>query len=265
MPFLCTLASGSSGNSTLISDGRTHVLIDMGISLRQLGSCLSRFALTPGDLSAVLVTHEHNDHVKGLEVLCRRTAVPVYASQGTYFALGAGVKSRVTPFNTGGAFGLGGLWVDTFKTPHDSADSCGFRIEGKGLSVGYMTDSGHVPPHALDALSGASHIVLESNHDVPMLRKGPYPAFLKKRILSPDGHLSNADAAQAAAYLAKLSTKSFTLAHLSRENNLPGLAFEAVTAALAETGVSVQVAPEGMGQPVYFEEDSACWRSASFA
>jgi len=245
---ITTLASSSSGNALLAISGKTCLLVDAGLSLRRLTAALSGYDLKPEDLTAVLITHEHSDHISGLPVLAARVGLPVYASEGTAWALAAkcpALGEHLRVFAAGAAFDVASCGVETFPTPHDTLDSVGYILRCKDLCAAVITDLGHVPGWLPDRLSGVDTILLESNHDEELLRLGRYPAFLKTRILGRRGHLSNAQAAHLAAMCAQAGTRHITLGHLSRDNNRPDLAFSATYDALTAAGVRVGNAPSG--------------------
>ena len=231
----CTLASGSSGNCMLVSYESTHILIDAGISMRRTALSLKNLGLHPTDLSGILITHEHSDHVKGLVNLTKHFALPVYAAHKTASALISSVPElceTICDFRAGDSFGLGSVEVHSFRTPHDTPESVGYRLCARGRSLALVTDLGCVPRSVLEAVSGCDAVVLESNYDVEMLRMGKYPPFLKKRILGDRGHLSNEAGAQFAMALVESGTRRLVLAHLSRDNNTPELAFSSVNSHL---------------------------------
>lgn len=248
MISLCTFASGSSGNCMLVRGGDTNILIDAGISARRICASLSLLGLSISDIDAVLVTHEHSDHVSALPVLLRKNPLEIYGSSGTVARLadaGSADGSLLRPFSAGERFSVGDCGIETFRTSHDAADSVGYRVECDG-SVGILTDTGYVTDEAADALLGSSLLVLEANHDVGRLESGPYPWPLKRRILGDRGHLSNGDAAAFALTCAESGTSDIVLAHLSDKNNTPEMAFSAVRAKLDIHGypdVAVSVAP----------------------
>ena len=239
---ICTLASSSSGNCTIVSQGKTHLLIDAGISLRRIREGLRLFGITPNELTGVLVTHEHSDHINGIKMLVKYHKTPVFASYGAGYGIG-GVMPEADPYinfiEIGVTFELGDIVVSSFKTPHDAIDSVGYRLVAGGKTLSYATDLGKVTDEVLEAASGADIAVIEANHDSEMLRSGPYPQFLKRRILSAHGHLSNNDSGKFAVRLAMSGTRIVQLAHLSRENNTPGLARQTVEDALTASGVAV--------------------------
>lgn len=255
------LASGSEGNSLLVSGGGTHVLLDAGISARRITAALRELGLSPRDLSAVLLTHEHSDHVSGLATLVKQYRPPLYATAGTARAVcrrapAAADVLRIIPRQ--GTFDVGGVHVTAFPTSHDAAESVDYRFDCGGSAVGVLTDTGCVTPAAEDALRGVGLMVLESNHDVDWLLSGPYPYYLKQRILGACGHLSNNDAAFLAQRLAAFGTRRFVLAHLSRENNTPERARLTVERALSGLDASVTVAPRGQLSGPYGAEVFIC-------
>ena len=241
-----TLYSGSGGNSTLVQADGVRLLIDGGGSCRRLCQGLAEQGVTLQDLSAVLITHSHSDHVSALRVLQNKCpALPLYATPQT--AAAASLEG-VLPLKEGVPLFVGEARVLPFATPHDAPGSVGFRVECASGSLGYATDIGFVSPEVEQRLSGCPVVVLESNYDAQMLRSGPYPPLLKQRIASQGGHLDNALCARLALRLAQRGTKQLILAHLSRENNRPTLAYGATASALRAGGATqadiyLQVAP----------------------
>ena len=238
-------ASGSSGNCALLSDRDTHVLIDAGISARRIRQSLADAGLELQELNGVLITHEHSDHVSGLKTLLKYTPIPIYAPHTVAARLCGALPEavdvvRVIP--TGTPVRIGGVSVTAFHTPHDTDESVGYRIEGRGIFA-LATDMGHVTDEVLKGLLGADTALIESNHDVEMLCGGPYPVYLKRRILSDRGHLSNTDCAVLARKLAESGTAKIILGHLSRENNRPELAFSETERELAGFDTKLYCAP----------------------
>lgn len=228
-------ASGSGGNCLLLEDRNTRVLIDAGISKRRVVAALGSVGCTMGDIGGVLITHEHSDHISGLESLVHGLRLPVYAPRTVatrIFCMKPELEEHLRVIPVGEPFPLGELRVTAFHTSHDTDESVGYRFEGHGIYA-HATDTGCVTEEMRAALLGADTVLLESNHDEEMLRYGPYPFYLKRRILSDRGHLSNADCAALARELAEKGTRQIILAHLSRENNTPDKA-------LAETGKALQ-------------------------
>lgn len=238
-------ASGSSGNCLLLSDGDTNLLIDAGISMRRIEAALAQAGHSMQDIAGVLITHEHSDHVSGLKMLCKHHRLPVYAPRVV-----AGHLWRMLPesdgclrqISAGEPFRVGQLKVTAFHTPHDTDESVGYRVEGSAVFA-LATDMGHVTDEVLTGLTGAHTALIESNHDVEMLSTGPYPVYLKRRILSQRGHLSNEDCALLARKLADTGTERIILGHLSRENNRPQLALDANRQALTGTAAELFCAP----------------------
>jgi len=237
-----TLASSSSGNCTIVSHGDTHLLIDAGISLRRIREGLKSLGLSPDELTGVLVTHEHSDHIGGIEMLVKYHKTPVFASCGSGYGICCalpGADPFVNCFEAGISFELGDITVSSFRTPHDAIESVGFRLVAGGSTLVYATDLGSLTDEVIDAASGADTALIEANHDKEMLKNGPYPPFLKRRILSARGHLSNNDCGKLAAKLALSGTRILQLSHLSCENNTPGLARKTVEAALCKHMIEI--------------------------
>lgn len=244
---LSVFASGSTGNCALLQAGGRRFLIDAGISAKAICTSLAGIGCAPEELDGVLITHEHTDHVSGLAVLCKRIPLAVYAPGTAAAHLRSclpGVAACLRTLEPGQTMDLGGVSVTAFATPHDTPQSVGYRVEAEGLRFAFATDTGHVTDEMRRYLSGAELAVIEANHDVDRLRRGPYPAFLKRRVLSDRGHLSNDSCAELAGYLARRGAQKLVLAHLSRQNNLPSLAREAVLPALEGTQTELYIAPE---------------------
>ena len=244
---LIVFASGSTGNCCLIRRGGTGVLVDAGISARRIRASLAEAGVSPGELSAILITHEHSDHIKGLSVLLRSAPVPVYAPEAAAACLRRtveGAQRLVRSIEAEAPLAVGPFEIVAFPTPHDTPQSVGYRVTADGRSVAVATDTGCVTETMLRHLRGADVALIEANHDVVMLRDGSYPPYLKRRILSSRGHLSNDDCARLAAELAASGTRRIVLGHLSRENNLPAVAERTVCRALEGSGAVAVAAPE---------------------
>ncbi|PIE60719.1 MAG: MBL fold metallo-hydrolase [Desulfobulbus propionicus] len=222
---LCVLGSGSKGNSTLIESGGIHILIDCGFSGREIERRLDAIGCDPQSLTAILVTHEHSDHISGVGVLSRRYQLPVYINPATYAAAAKklGKLAHYESFTTGESFQLAGIQVHPFAVSHDTVDPVGFVLACGDKRVGYCTDTGKVTKLISYHLQGCSALVLEANHDPAMLRNGPYPLELQQRIKSASGHLTNHDALRFAVELAENGLRHLVLAHLSEVNNDPQL------------------------------------------
>lgn len=240
---LCPLFSGSTGNSIYIACGGVRLLVDAGVSAAREEAALREIGVDVRDVDGILVTHEHIDHVKGLGVLCRRFGVPVYANEGTWQGIlekESGIPARcVRTFYTGEDFYIGGVNVRPFAIPHDANEPVGFAFDCQGMRCGVATDIGHISDGWMDAVAGCQALVLEANHDVEMVERGPYPQRLRRRILGRKGHLCNEDCARALLELAKKGTRAVSLAHLSADNNLPELAYNTVCEALGGAGYAI--------------------------
>ena len=255
-------ASGSSGNCLCLSSGSSHILIDAGISMRRTETALRTAGLELNDISGVLITHEHSDHISGLKMLIKHHELPVYAPHTIANRLRGmipDIEACLHIISVGQPFGLGGFLVRAFHTPHDTDESVGYRVEGGG-SFAMATDMGHVTEEVLEALTGADTVLIEANHDVAMLTDGSYPIYLKRRILSQRGHLSNDSCAKLAQYLCEHGTRQIILGHLSRENNRPELALSAVRSRLAGLPVELHCAPPTGGLSLAVKEAAVCSR-----
>ena len=239
---LCTLASGSSGNSLLVTDGRTHVLVDAGISCRRICTGLKELGVEPTELAGVLITHEHSDHISGLTTLTKQLRLPVYASPGTGRQLCyriAFLEELLRPVAPGEGFSIGGLDIESFPTSHDAAESVGYALSAGGRKAAVATDLGYVTEAVLRGIRGADLLVAEANHDVEWVQSGPYPYHLKARILGDRGHLSNEAGAELAWTAVEGGARTVVLAHLSHENNTPARAHEVVRGVLERWGAAV--------------------------
>lgn len=239
MARLSPLFSGSSGNSYYIGSRSAGVLIDAGRSARQIDGMLQALGVDPLAIQGILVTHEHSDHISGLRVFAKKYSLPVFASRGTLAAIqnAIGDATRLCPVQPGELLEIAGMTISPFSISHDCAEPMGYRIQtadDRGFCL--ATDLGFLSDSVKEQLLGCDLVVLESNHDVEMLKNGPYPYILKRRILSDRGHLSNAVCAQLLPQLVKSGVRRFVLAHLSRENNSPALAENAAVAALSQAG-----------------------------
>ncbi|MDD3400342.1 MAG: MBL fold metallo-hydrolase [Eubacteriales bacterium] len=257
---ICPLCSGSSGNSTYVETSQTRLLIDAGLSCRKLTALLDSIGVRPDALSAICITHEHVDHVRGAAVLSRKYNIPIFANaachQAMYTVLADVPRSNIRVFESDEPFVLGNATIVPFSTPHDSAHAVGYTIsDGRGC-ITIMTDIGHMDDRLLSMAEHSSVVLLEANHDVDMLMAGSYPYSLKMRILSPIGHLCNEDCAHAIAELARRGVKNVVLGHLSRENNFPEIALATVNSVLEIEGQkdSVTVTVAKREEPTgYFE------------
>ena len=242
MARFCPLFSGSSGNCSYVGSASTGILVDAGVSARRIETALSRRGIDPAGIHAVFVTHEHRDHVAGLRVFAKRYGCRVYATAGTLAALlEIEAVDPQTPLCSleDGAAAEADLCVTAFPTSHDSRESCGFRIHtADDRTVVIATDTGVVTDAIRQAIAGGDLVLIESNHDVRLLQNSSYPFFLKQRILSASGHLSNDTCAGELAALVAGGTSRLILGHLSRENNRPELAYLTARQTLTEAGFS---------------------------
>ena len=242
-----TLFSSSKGNAAYIKYGRDEILIDCGVSARAIDRALALAGSSLSRISALFITHEHGDHIRGLAAATARVGFPVYAPKNSCAYLEpsiANAQSRLRPMKPKEPVELFDTVICPIKTPHDSLDSCGFRINCGGEKLGYFTDIGCLTEEVLRGVSGCRRVVFESNHDISMLKNGPYPAFLKQRILGDRGHLSNDMCAKLLPHLAAHGTESVALAHLSEENNRPLIALAAAEESLFSNGIAA-FSPEG--------------------
>jgi phosphoribosyl 1,2-cyclic phosphodiesterase len=231
------LGSGSKGNALLVSCGRTRVLLEAGLPAETLRERMLAVGALPSSLDAIVVTHGHHDHVAAAAIFSRDHGLPVHAARAT-FRDPAKRPERLSIFEPGRPFEVGELRFRPFRVPHDAVPTVGFVVEGSdGRRLGYTTDCGHPRPDVAEALGGVAALVLEFNHDLAMLREGPYPWPLKDRIAGPDGHLSNDQAAEILERVAHAGLTRVFLAHLSEKNNRPELALGAARAALERAGL----------------------------
>lgn len=263
---IVTLYSGSGGNSTYIKVGTTAILIDAGKSARALCNSLREIACDIGEIQAIFITHDHHDHVSALEVLSKKNEIPIHITEQSARVFDrypdSPVHARLVRHETEFCVRVGELTVRSFRTPHDSRMSVGYRIEFQDgeqtRAIGLATDIGYVSESVSQGLCGCEAVVLESNHDTQMLMEGPYPYDLKKRICSNRGHLSNHDSAIFAAYLAEQGTRGFLLAHLSEENNEPSVALDEAISAISDANVRICVAMPD-------EPTELCWMQGQIA
>ncbi|MFC1628566.1 MBL fold metallo-hydrolase [Gemmatimonadota bacterium] len=256
MVELITLGSGSRGNSTLLRTARSAILIDAGLTARQLFLRLEAVDQDPSSIDAIVITHEHSDHICGVPVFTRRTSTCVRANEAAVASAGPTLQNAATlkTFTTGRSFEAGDFTITPFPISHDAAEPVGFTLEAEGIITGYATDLGHAGHEVVERLTGCEIVVLESNHDRNMLFTGPYPPLTKQRVDSDHGHLSNEAAAELLIKLIPGGTRKIVLAHLSETNNIPRLARAVVEGALRRNdmeGISLHVASQKRpGDPV---------------
>ncbi len=238
---VCNLSSGSDGNCTYVETPNTKVLVDLGISASEVTKRLRILGVEASDIDAILISHEHSDHIKGLDVFATKYKTKVYVHSKGVGALYMKMKklpaSQIYSFDDM-PFSINDLTVDTVELPHDAAHCSGFILSCGSRKISIITDLGHTNDVILNKISGSSLVYLECNHDVEMLKNNPnYPAKLKARILGKNGHLSNLDCAKAVEYLTKTGTKQIMLSHISRHNNTQTLAYTSVCSYLKKVGI----------------------------
>ena len=235
------LSSGSRGNSAVVQTSTTRILVDAGISCRETFKRMKALGEDPRLLSAIVITHEHSDHVYGLLILAKKLKVPVFMTGATHQAWARALRDengvcptleRLEIFASGKSFQVGDIAVMPFTIPHDAVDPVGFTFRAAGVKIGFATDLGYVPPSVRDQLRRCEVLVMESNHDVEMLRVGPYPWSVKQRVMSRVGHLSNDALAEFFSSDYDGEAAYVVLAHLSELNNHPELARRAAEKAL---------------------------------
>ena len=240
---VCVLASGSKGNSVYLSDGETSILIDAGLSGKAIETRMKERGLEPANLSAILVTHEHTDHIQGVGVLSRRHGVPVFITAETLKAAPQlGKLHEVVPIEGGLDFSIGDLAIHPFSISHDAADPVGFTVRKDGHKIGIATDLGIATGMVRTHLRDCSILVLEANHDPEMLINGPYPWHLKQRIKGRHGHLSNPDTRELLEEIRHGNLKHVVLAHLSETNNTPHTAHETICDIFSDCDTQLWVA-----------------------
>lgn len=234
---VCPIASGSSGNCIYIGDGATHILIDAGISRKRIVQGLHSIGISPEQLTAICITHEHSDHIMGLKVFLKNYHTPVYATEGTIAYIKEKIEDERQEENfhiveADCPFEVGSMFITPFHTSHDAIDPIGYTVRTDTAKLGMATDLGCYDTYTVSHLKDCEVLILESNHDISMLQAGTYPYQLKKRILSEKGHLSNVCAGNLLCELIHDKLRYVYLAHLSKENNYPELAFETVNCQL---------------------------------
>jgi len=238
------LFSGSSGNAIYVGCGNTHLLVDAGLSGVRIQNELEKIGLHPSQLAAILATHEHIDHIRGIGVLSRKFHLPVYATEGTWRGMmdkvGHVDDENICHIVPEQNFYLGDMEITPFATPHDAAEPTGFTFEAGGSKFSIATDVGCIKKGWMNHVRGSDAVLLESNYDPDMLKAGSYPYELKRRILSTHGHLSNDDAGACAVELVKSGVSQIILGHLSKENNFPELALKCCESALQNAGILPQ-------------------------
>ena len=257
---LCSIASGSSGNCVYVGERNSHILVDAGISGKRIEAGLAGIGVHPSALSGILITHEHTDHTQGVGVLARKYKVPLYGTVETLHAMMKGKsnigkveESLLRSITPDIPFQIGEITVQPFSTSHDASNPVCYTFEANGHKAAMATDLGMYDDYIVEHLQDAELLYLEANHDENMLLVGSYPYYLKQRILGKRGHLSNDTAARLVTTLLHPNLKSVALAHLSKENNLPELAYETVRTELEQKAVEI-----GIPMPELFVAERDC-------
>lgn len=238
---VASLGSGSTGNATLVRSANTTVLIDCGFTLKETLKRMASLGVAPSDLSAVLISHEHGDHVKGIGPLSRKFGVPIYLTHGTFRRLKDDRLLKYELFHAHAPFELGDLTIDPFPTPHDAAESCQFIVRKDNVSFVVATDMGVCPPFVLSKLAGVNGMLIECNYDDDLLRNGPYPPSLQHRIRGNFGHLGNLQAGPVVRAIDHPALECILLGHLSEKNNTEQCALDAVLASVSNHPERVEV------------------------
>ncbi|MBK1617627.1 hypothetical protein CKO42_03995 [Lamprobacter modestohalophilus] len=242
------LGSGSRGNATLVESGLTRVLIDCGLSVKALTHRLASLDVEPASIAAVLLTHEHGDHIGGVAAFAGRYGIPVWSTPGTWRAAGIATEIDLRLFlGHGGALRIGDLSIAPYPIPHDAREPCQFVIDGDGCRLGVLTDAGSITPHIRERLSDCDALMLEANHDPALLRAGPYPPSVQARVGGAFGHLSNQQAAELLDRLEHRALRQLLIAHVSANNNREDLVRSAIAAVSVELEQRLVIAPQSRG------------------
>lgn len=259
-----SLGSGSKGNGTLVAAGDTLVLVDCGFNRKDSEQRLARLGISPEQLDAILVTHEHGDHAGGVAALSRHYEIPVYLSHGTATSEKLDGAYHQVRINAGDAFAIGTISVRSIPVPHDAREPVQYRLSAGGLCLGILTDLGSITPHVIEAYSGCTALLLEFNHDLHMLQTGSYPAALKRRVGGDYGHLNNQQAAALLSALDNSQLKLLAVGHLSEQNNSPDHARAALDAVASCHNAEVFMACQQEGFDwLYLSEDAFLSASAT--
>ncbi len=236
----CNFYSGSSGNCSFVETDNTKLLIDCGVSSKKIEEALNSVNVNIDEINGILISHEHSDHIKGLASICKKYNIPVYANSSTFTNIKQSISDdKKIKFKSNEKFEIGDIQITPFSIPHDAADPCGFNLFYNNKKLTIATDIGHIDNKILHNLDESDFLLLESNYEPNMLKCSKYPYMLKKRILGPNGHLSNEDAGLAITQLVKSGLKNIMLGHLSEQNNFPELAYQTVMTSIISKNVDV--------------------------
>lgn len=244
----CSLGSGSRGNATLVEAGRTRLLVDCGFNLSTTEKRLAAVGVSARQLDAVLVTHEHSDHVAGIERLARQYSLPVFMTPGTYRAMGEPAL-RFQPVSLGRRFQVGDMEVTPVAVPHDAREPCQYIFDSGYHRLGILTDTGSITPWIIQEYQRLDALFLEANYDPVMLVNGPYPPRLQARVGGPLGHLSNQQAASLLEVMDRSALRHVAVAHISEKNNLPELALGELSTVLQDWSGQLLLARQNQGLP----------------
>jgi len=237
----CSIYSGSSGNCLYVGTERTKLLIDAGLTGKKIESGLKEIDVNPNEIKGILITHEHDDHIKAAGILSRRYNIPIFANTNTwnaiYGAIGEVKLHNIKVFQGFDGFEIGDIFIKPFKIPHDAVDPVGYSFHHENKKISVATDIGYASDEVKNNIKDSDFILLESNHDVEMLKVGPYPYYLKRRVLSDKGHLSNEDCGKTIVEIINNRLKKVMLGHLSKTNNYPELALRTVVSVLEMNGI----------------------------
>ncbi len=242
-----SLGSGSRGNATIVEAGSTRVMLDCGFSETRFRQRLAKRELDPSQIDAILVTHEHSDHINGVGAVARKHGIPVYMTRGTAAQEKHGAVSQLHFIDVHDCFSIGDIEIQAYPVPHDAREPVQFVFSDGNLRLGILTDVGSPTQHIVDSLNGCDALILECNHDVNMLAKGPYPGYLKQRVGGDFGHLSNIQAARLLASLDTSCLQHIVAAHISDKNNTEELASTALAQALGCTEGEIVLAEQEQG------------------
>lgn len=244
-----SLGSGSHGNATVVEAGATRLMIDCGFSCKETEKRLGRLDIAPDSIDAILVTHEHSDHISGVARYSRRFDTPVWMTPGTEAVHQGGEVAELNIFSSHQSFSIGDIEIQPFPVPHDAREPCQFVFSDGQHRLGLLTDVGSVTRHMIEALDGLDAFILEFNHDPDMLAAGPYPPGLKARVGGNFGHLSNRQAVELLGRIDLCRLKLLVAAHLSEKNNCPDLARDHLEGALNGCGADIHIADQSVGIP----------------
>ncbi len=242
-----SLGSGSRGNATIVEAGSTRIMLDCGFSETRFRQRLAQRDLEPSQIDAILVTHEHSDHINGVGAVARKHNIPVYMTRGTAIPEKHGVLSQLQFIDVHDQFSIGDIDIQAYPVPHDAREPVQFVFSDGDLRLGILTDAGSPTTHIIESLNGCDALILECNHDVKMLANGPYPSHLKQRVGGDFGHLSNAQAASLLESLDTSSLQHIVAAHISDKNNTEDLACAALAGALGCAESEIILAEQEQG------------------